>query len=186
MPEMKKIFAICGNTLEVSSNLFILQFLQKQSEGKLAFEIFQDLADLPHFNPALDGENPPAAVFAFREKIAAASGVIICTPEYVFSLPGSLKNALEWTVSTTVFDQKPCGLITASAHGTKAHESLELIMRTIGARFEEQHRLLIQGVKGKFDHEGQLKDEVTKARLNEFWQAFIQLMDQVFPKSPHS
>ncbi len=63
----------------------------------------------------LDGENPPEAVLAFRKQIAAADGVLICTPEYVFTLPGSLKNALEWCVSTTIFSQKPTGLITASA-----------------------------------------------------------------------
>jgi NAD(P)H-dependent FMN reductase len=177
MIPVKKVLAICGNTLEVSSNLRLLQFLQKQADQGFEFEIFQDLANLPHFNPALDNEHPPLAVQAFRDKIEQAQGVIICTPEYVFSLPGSLKNALEWCVSTMVFDQKPCGLITASAHGAKAHESLELVMRTIGARFKEQHRLLIQGVKGKFDHEGQLKDEVTKDRLNEFWQTFIQLIE---------
>jgi chromate reductase, NAD(P)H dehydrogenase (quinone) len=176
MIRTQKIFAICGNTLEVSSNLRILQFLQKQSEGRYEFEIFQGLADLPHFNPALDGEDPPAAVLAFRKKIASAAGVIICTPEYVFSLPGSLKNALEWTVSTTLFNQKPCGLITASAHGAKSHEALALVMRTIGARFSDQHCLLIQGVKGKFDQEGKLKDERTKAELLEFWQHFLVLL----------
>ena len=68
----------------------------------------------------------------FRKSIEEADAVLICTPEYVFSLPGILKNALEWTVSTTVFSDKPTALLTASSSGEKAHESLLLVMKTLG------------------------------------------------------
>jgi NAD(P)H-dependent FMN reductase len=59
-------------------------------------------------------------LLAFRKKIEDADGVLICTPEYVYSLPGSLKNAVEWMVSTTLFTDKPAALITAASSGTES------------------------------------------------------------------
>ncbi|WP_230470731.1 NADPH-dependent FMN reductase [Flavobacterium cheongpyeongense] len=86
----------------------------------------------------------------FRDKIIAAEGIIICTSEYVFSLPGSLKNALEWCVSTTIFSTKRVGLITASASGETVHEQLLLIMKTLEAKFQKERQLLIAGIRGKW------------------------------------
>ena len=69
---------------------------------------------------------------------------MICTPEYIFSLPSGLKNAIEWCVATTVFSEKPIGVITASADGQKGHEELQMIIKTVMARFTTETTLLIQ------------------------------------------
>ena len=114
------------------------------------------IAGLPHFSPDLDGEQVPQAVVEWRQMIAAADGVIICTPEYIFSLPAVLKNAIEWTVSTTVFLDKPVALIVASALGEQTFASLTLIMNTVGAVVGENAALLIQGTRGRFDDRGQI------------------------------
>jgi chromate reductase, NAD(P)H dehydrogenase (quinone) len=127
----KKIFAISGSTRSNSSNLKILKQIAELSSSLFEVKLFEGLAEIPHFNPDLDIDTPPIAVIDFRNEIQAADGIIICTPEYIFSLPGSLKNALEWCVSTTIFSKKNVGLITASASGEKAHEELQLIMKTI-------------------------------------------------------
>ncbi len=118
-------------------------------------------------------EPAPEAVTALRQQITEADGVIICcTPEYVFSLPGSLKNALEWMVSTVIFDGKPMGLITASTSGEKGHEQLLLVMRTLLAALTEETQLLIKGVKAKVATDGQIKDADTEVALRQFWQVF--------------
>ncbi|RZJ50276.1 MAG: NADPH-dependent oxidoreductase, partial [Flavobacterium sp.] len=143
--QKQKIVAISGSTRKNSSNFKILKFISEHINKDFEVEIFEDLESIPHFNPDLDYTNSPETVTIFRNKIEAAAGVIICTPEYVFSLPGSLKNALEWCVSTTVFSNKKVGLITASASGEKGHEQLGLIMKTIEAKFTEETQLLIQG-----------------------------------------
>jgi len=96
--EKVKILAITGSTRNNSSNYKILKFISEHIKDSFEVEIFEDLAEIPHFNPDLDKENPPKEVEVFRNKIISADGVIICTPEYVFSLPGSLKNALDWCV----------------------------------------------------------------------------------------
>lgn len=168
MPKPIKIFAITGSTRKNSSNYKILKHISETIKSEFEVEIFEDLDQLPHFNPDLDTENAPAGITSFRNKIAQADGIIICTPEYVFSLPGSLKNALEWCVSTTIFSKKRTGLITASASGEMGHEQLILIMKTLEAQFEDENLLLIQGVRGKINQEGEITNKETLVALDQF------------------
>ncbi|KAF2330415.1 NADPH-dependent FMN reductase [Flavobacterium ginsenosidimutans] len=163
-----KILAITGSTRKNSSNFKILNYISKHFQSEFEVEIFEDLASLPHFNPDLDIENPPKEIASFRNKIKDADGVIICTPEYVFSLPGSLKNALEWCVSTTIFSNKKAGLITASASGEMGHEQLLLVMKTLEANFDDKTQLLIQGIRGKVNAEGEIIDSGTAEALQNF------------------
>ena len=103
----KKILAISGSTRSQSTNLHLLNLIANLVVEEWDVEIYRELNELPHFNPDLDTHEVPAVVACHRGKIREADGVIICTPEYVFSLPGALKNALEWTVSTMVFRRSP-------------------------------------------------------------------------------
>ncbi|MBF2709867.1 NADPH-dependent FMN reductase [Flavobacterium soyangense] len=176
MKTTKKIFAISGSTRSNSSNLKILKQIAELSKDLFEVKIFENLAEIPHFNPDLDTENPPQQVTNFRNEIQKADGIIICTPEYVFSLPGSLKNALEWCVSTTIFSKKKVGLITASASGEKGHEELQLIMKTIEASFNADTSLLIQGVRGKVNAEGVIVDNLTLNQIQEFIVALDNLL----------
>lgn len=172
MPTRPTIVTICGSTRAASANLSILRHIAAHTADTLNIEIFTGLAALPHFNPDDDGERAPEIVKAFRAKIQSADAVLICTPEYVFSLPGALKNALEWCVSTTVFSGKPVACITAAAHGAKAHEALLMIMRTIEATVDDAHCLLIQGAKGKVSSSGEVTDEKTRQALDALMHSF--------------
>ncbi|MTH14031.1 NADPH-dependent FMN reductase [Flavobacterium sp. LC2016-01] len=167
-----KIFAINGSTRKNASNFKILKHISENIKPEFEFEIFEKLDQLPHFNPDLDKENAPENVIDFRNKIAQADGILICTPEYVFSLPGSLKNALEWCVSTTIFSGKKTGLITASASGEMAHEQLLLIMKTLEAEFDSASTLLIQGIRGKINDEGKITNPDTEKALANFVNNF--------------
>ena len=167
-----KIFAITGRTRKNSSNFKILNFISQNISSQFEVEIFEDLEGIPHFNPDLDNEFPPEKVISFRSKIIQADGVLICTPEYVFSLPGSLKNALEWCVSTTIFSNKKTGILTASASGEMAHQQLLLIMKTLDAKFENNSQLLIQGVRGKINETGQVINSQTLEALRFFINNF--------------
>lgn len=169
MPSQKiKIFAINGSTRKDSSNFKILKYISDNIRQDFEIEIFSALDQLPHFNPDLDQEPLPEKVMQFRNKINDADGILICTPEYVFSLPGTLKNALEWCVSTTIFSGKKSGLITASASGEMGHEQLLLIMKTLEASFDADAQLLIQGVRGKIDAEGTITNHDTAKALQSF------------------
>lgn len=157
MTTKKNILAICGSTRTNSANLQILKSIEKLSENSFNFSYF-DLTILPYFNQDITDEEVALEVQNFRNEISKADGVIICTPEYVFSLPGILKNAIEWTVSTTVFSDKPTALITASSSGEKAHESLLLVMKTLGIKTTDEMCLLISGVKSKLNFDGEIVD----------------------------
>jgi NAD(P)H-dependent FMN reductase len=140
--------------------------------------IYNELKKLPHFDPELSTDNPPKEILEFRQSIEEADGIIISTPEYVFSIPSGLKNAIEWCISTIIFSDKPTGLITASASGEKGHEELQLIMKTAMAKFTNETTLLIQGVKGKFNTQGNISDEETKKQLGYFIESFLKLIHE--------
>ncbi len=170
---MKKIVAIVGSASANSSNLAIVKYLESLSSSEIDFEIIDDLKHYPHFAPELSVENTPVEIVQFRASIAKADGIIICTPEYVFSIPSGLKNLLEWSVSTVIFSDKPVGLITASANGAKGHKELQLILSTLGASLHDNTQLLIQGVKGKITPEGTITHQETKRFLEEFYENFL-------------
>ncbi|MGC4234830.1 MAG: NAD(P)H-dependent oxidoreductase [Niabella sp.] len=146
---MKHIFAIIGSAQLHSSNLKLVQFLAQHFSGTLHIEIFDELKSLPHFDVLQATQNVPEAIESVRGKIEAADAVLITSPEYIFSIPAGLKNLLEWCVATTIFNNKPLALIVASADGRKTFEEIKLIMKTVGAYFNDETCLLINGVKGK-------------------------------------
>ncbi|GAA0194918.1 NADPH-dependent FMN reductase [Fulvivirga kasyanovii] len=168
----KKILAISGSTRKQSSNEAILQVIADWYKDELDVQIYDGIDKLPHFNPDLAGENSPEVVKEFQEQIKNADGVLICTPEYVFSLPGSLKNAIEWNVATTIFSGKPLATIVASASGEKAFKSLNLIMTTLECSLPEDSRLLIRGVRGKIK-DGEITDEDIISQLKNLVNSLI-------------
>jgi NAD(P)H-dependent FMN reductase len=176
MTEKKNILAIIGSASSNSTNLKLVEKIASLTSKEFNLTIYSDLKTLPHFDPVLSSDNPPKQIIEFRKSIDQADGIIICTPEYVFSIPSGLKNAIEWCISTTIFSEKPSGLITASASGQKGHEELQLIMKTAMAKFTNETTLLIQGVKGKFDEQNNLKDIETTEKLNVFIDAFKLLL----------
>lgn len=174
-PFPKKILAICGSTRQVSANLQIIKALEAIAGNAWELILYTNLTALPYFNQDITDEQVPPSVKEFRKAIDTADGVLICTPEYVFSLPGILKNALEWVVSTTVFSDKPTALITASSSGEKAHEALLLVMKTLGVKTNDDACLWIPGVKSKLDAEGQVIQEELSAHLKKLVDALNQL-----------
>jgi len=174
---VKKIFAIVGSTRRNSSNELFLKEIQQLFIDRVEINIYTKIDQLPHFNPDLESEEVPAIVQEFRDLIKQSDGIIICTPEYVFSLPGTLKNALEWTVSTTVLSDKPAALIVASALGEKTFESLQLIMKTLGATVTENSKILIQGARSKINKEGQVIDQSVIKDLKQVVESLLLGID---------
>lgn len=178
MADKKNIFTIIGSASSNSANLKLVEKIANLTSDKISLTIFNDLKTLPHFDPELATDNPPIQIIDFRKNIEQADGIIICTPEYIFSIPSGLKNAIEWCISTTIFLDKPSGLITASASGQKGHEELQLIMKTSMAKFTGKTSLLIQGIKGKFDKQGNLIDNETESQIEKFADELMKLINE--------
>lgn len=168
---MKNILAISGSTRKNSTNERLIGFIAARFEGKVSVELFKGVETLPHF--VAGEEELPLSVIDFRNKIAAADAVLFCTPEYVFSLPGSLKNAIEWTVSTTIFSNKLTAFIIASALGEKAFQELELILKTLEAKVAEDTKLLIQGAKGKISQDGEIEDPILVSQIDRLMNSLL-------------
>lgn len=179
MSNKKNIVAIIGSASLNSANLKLVEQIQILTSKVFNLTIYNDLKLLPHFDPQLSADNPPLQIVEFRSLIEKADGVIICTPEYIFSMPSGLKNSIEWCIATTIFMNKPTGLITASASGEKGHEELQFIMKTAMAKFTNETTLLIQGIRGKFDEHGDLSDLDTREKLNAFVKAYINLVNDM-------
>lgn len=168
MNDRKTIFAINGSASRNSSNEKLINNFARLTKDDFNVIVFNDLKALPHFDPELSVENTPKAILELRNNIDRADGVLICSPEYVFSIPSGLKNIIEWCVSTTIFSGKSTGLITASANGQKGHEELQLLMKTLLAKFTNKTTLLIQGVKGKINERGEIIDDKTLQDFTNF------------------
>jgi NAD(P)H-dependent FMN reductase len=175
---MRHVFVINGSASEGSTNHLLIQAIEKLARDRLTFTIFSGLKLLPHFDPALTLEHTPKPILDLRKRIEKADGLLICTPEYVMSIPSGLKNAIEWCVSTNVFFEKPTGLITASTMGKMGHKQLQLIMETASARLTKQAILLIPGIKSKFNDRGELNDKETLRKLVSFIATFDDLISK--------
>lgn len=166
---MKKIFAICGSTKNASTNQRYIEAIKQLLGTGYEVTILASIADIPHFNPDLDTENPPHSIKQLRNNIEHADGILICTPEYAMGLPGSLKNILDWTVSSSSFAKKPVLAVVASSQGEKAYQSLIDILTVIEAKVYPQ---LIPYAKTKINTNAIITDTATlsalKATLNLF------------------
>lgn len=169
LSEMQKILGIPGSLRSDSSSHQLLRIIAELFPADFSFEIFTGVGTLPHFDGS---ENPSEPVLEFRRKVSEASAVFICTPEYAFGVPGSLKNALDWTVSSAEFVNKPVALITASSHGEKAHQSLQHTLTAISADLHPSTSLLISFIRAKIK-DGKIIDAETTTLVRGFVQSFI-------------
>ncbi len=161
-----KILAISGSLQTGSTNTALLRAASALAAPDVALTIYTGLGDLPHFNPDLDGDAAPAAVTSFRDQLRAADAVLISTPEYVFAMPGSLKNALDWVVGSGEFVNKPVALLSASplaTGGSKALEALDQVIRVMSA--EVVGSLSVPFARKKLDEQGELTDRQTSQAL---------------------
>lgn len=161
----KNILAISGSLRQGSANELLLRHIRSRMEQTVDYIIYGELAAIPPFDPGLDTDNPPAAVTALRAAISNADAVVICTPEYAFGVPGQLKNALDWMVSSSTLVNKPVALITASLGGDHAHASLQLTLGALSASLINDGVLLISFIRSKIDAKGAITDQETKVSI---------------------
>lgn len=149
MKNIINIVAIPGSTRLHSSNLSLINAIAGLYKDDLNIKIYTAIQDIPHFNPDHDNDTPPLPVAHFRSLIKNADGILICTPEYAMGVPGTLKNAIDWTVSSMEFSHKPVALITASSSGRMAHASLIETLLVIESDMPAASQLLISFIKTK-------------------------------------
>jgi chromate reductase len=165
-----RILGISGSLRKSSSASAILRLVGNLFPDQVEFNIYEELEKIPAFD---DGRLILVPVANFIKRIADSDAVFFCIPEYAFGVPGALKNALDWTVSTTVFSDKPVALITAASGGEKAHAALTFTLTALGTKITDDTKLLISFVRTKLDENGIVKDVVTLNSIQSVIQALI-------------
>lgn len=137
MPPLR-ILAVCGSLQARSGNLALLQKAVARSDDRVVVTLFEGIGELPHFNPDLEaaGVVPPAVV-RWREALAACDAVLVASPEYGHSLPGVLKNAIDWVIGSGELERKIVGITAstpASERGRKGLAELRVPLGAVSAR----------------------------------------------------
>jgi chromate reductase, NAD(P)H dehydrogenase (quinone) len=127
--------------------------------------VYRGLAELPPFNPDLDGENPAAAVDDFRSALRRCDAVLISSPEYAHGVPGVLKNALDWIVGSGELIDKPVALLNASSRATHAQASLAETLTVMSARLIPEASITIPLAGTELDANGILADPAFSTAL---------------------
>jgi len=162
-----RLLAISGSLRAHSSNGELLRALARVAAPEVGVEIYDGLAELPHFNPDLDQEGMalPAPVRALRRSIAEADGLVISSPEYAHGVPGSLKNALDWLVSGPEMVYKPIGLLNPSPRSVHAQASLAETLRTMSTTLVDGACVALPIAGRGLDADGILANEELRAQL---------------------
>jgi chromate reductase, NAD(P)H dehydrogenase (quinone) len=165
-----KILGISGSLRQSSSACAVLRQVGILVPDHAELNIYDKLEKIPAFD---DGRLILVPVADFIKRISEADAVFFCIPEYAFGVPGALKNALDWTVSSTAFSNKPVALITAATVGEKAHAALSLTLTAIGAKISEQTKLLVPNIRSKLNENGEVKDADTLNAIKSVIQALL-------------
>jgi len=169
-----RILAISGSLRRVSSNTALVHAAAELVPDGVDVRVCTRLADLPLFNPDLDGDSPPAAVVQFRLEIDASNAVLISSPEYAHGVPGALKNALDWIVGSGELVGKPVALFNASPRATHAQASLVETLRVMSANVVEDASIAVPLSGRQLDASGIVADTELSALIQSALAALAQ------------
>jgi chromate reductase, NAD(P)H dehydrogenase (quinone) len=170
----KKILAICGSTRNNSTNHRLIKAIGQRFADRVDIVPFNEIGTIPVFYPGIPPEEHPPQVLAFRQQIKNADAVLICTPEYAHGVPGALKNAIDWTVSSGEFSQKITALITASTDGRFGHAALLETLKVIECKNISELHLIISFIQTRLNTEDDFTDEKTGNDVEALMNALLQ------------
>lgn len=162
------VLAISGSLQRESGNLTLLRTAAAVAPEGLEIKLFDGVRALPLFNPDVDEAGAPPAVEAWREALRSADAVLIASPEYGHSLPGALKNAIDWVIGSGELHQKAVAITAAVPHAERGRLGLDALKRTLlaldarivggapiarGPAFEAEVRALLAGLAARAQSE---------------------------------
>ena len=173
-----RILAISGSLRAGSYNTSLLRALSEEAPAGVEVELWHGLAGIPAYDADLDVVPGPEPVETLRTLVRSVDGVFFATPEYNSSVPGALKNALDWAsrpLATNAFRNKPVAVVSSSAGafgGVWAAAELRKVLGAMGARVTEAE-LSVGHAHEKFDDEGNLVDEVLRQGLRDALETLV-------------
>lgn len=176
------ILGIAGSLRRASYNRLALHAAQNFLPPGTRLEI-AELHDIPPFNQD-EEQQAPASVQALKRHIRAADAILFCTPEYNYSVPGVLKNAIDWAsrpYGDSAWRGKPAAIMGASVGslGTaRAQYHLRQILVTLDMPTVNQPEVMIASADKRFGADGELADEASRQQLRKLLVALLRLAEQ--------
>ena len=167
-----RVLAISGSLRADSNNTSLLRALREEAPAGIDIEVWDGLKAIPPYDADDDVVPGPPDVEAFRELVREVDAVFFATPEYNSSVPGALKNALDWAsrpLATNSFRNKPVAVISSSAGafgGVWAAAELRKVLGAMGARVTEAE-LAVGHAAEKFGDDGRLADDDVRQGLSD-------------------
>ena len=174
MTDQITILGIAGSLRKGSYNRSALRAAQQLAPEGAQVEIFE-LDDIPAFSQDTE-QNPPAKVTELKERVRAADAILFVTPEYNYSIPGVLKNAIDWAsrpYGDSAWEDKPVALMGASVGvlGTaRAQDHLRQVFVFLNMHAVNRPEVMIGNAAERFDEQGNLTDETTKKLIGQLLQ----------------
>jgi chromate reductase, NAD(P)H dehydrogenase (quinone) len=181
---MTTIVGISGSLRRGSYNSALLRACVERAPAGVSIQV-ASIREVPLYDGDVETEQGiPEPVRALKQRIAEADGLLLVTPEYNNSLPGVLKNTIDWlsrppSEIPRIFGGKPVGVIGASRgrFGTVLAQAAWLpVLRTLGAHAWFGQRVLVANSPSVFDAEGRIVDEATQVALDKFVSGFAQFV----------
>jgi chromate reductase len=178
MGELIKILGFAGSLRKESYNRSVLRAAVGLVPPGAQLDTIE-LDNIPPFNQDHELE-PPHAVRTFKAAVKAADAILIVTPEYNYSVPGVLKNAIDWAsrpYGDSAWDGKTVGVVGASV-GTLGTARAQYHLRQMFVFLNmfplNQPEVMISHAEDKFDHEGNLKDQITTQKIRELLETLTE------------
>lgn len=176
---MTNVVSICGSLRKGSYNRMVMHALAGLAPSGMSIKEAPSYAELPLYNADIQNTSGfPAKATALADAIRAADGVVFCTPEYNFSLPGGLKNAVDWLsrMQNQPFAGKPVAIQSASPGplgGGRVQYDLRRMMVFLDALTLNKPEIFVGNCGSKFDEKtGALTDETTRNLIRQQLEAF--------------
>ena len=174
---MLRVLGIAGSLRQGSYNRALLRAAIELAPPELEIRAFERIGELPLYDGDLEGRGVPEPVAALKTAMREADGILIATPEYNHSIPGVLKNAIDWAsrpAGQSAYDGKPIGIVGATPGRGATIRAQAALRQSLGAdaHLLGKPEVLIAQAAGKFDSEGRLTDEPTVRVLRAFLAAF--------------
>ena len=178
-----RLLAISGSLRADSHNSRLLRIAAEEAPAGVDIEVYDGLAGIPPYDEDQDTGRGPAPVLELRELIAASDGLIFATPEFNSSIPGVLKNAIDWASrprATTPLAGKPAAVMGASTGhfgAVWAQAELKKVLGSTGARIVDAEVSLALA-DDAFDSQGRLRDGQTLDAVRDLTSAVVAEADR--------
>jgi chromate reductase, NAD(P)H dehydrogenase (quinone) len=129
-----RILGVSGSLQRKSGNSVLLELVKSQAPVGVEVALFDGIRELPHFDPDIEvNGSAPAAVTAWRAAVASSDALLIASPEYGHSLPGALKNAIDWVIGSGELERKLVAITAAVPAVERGRLGLKALADTLGA-----------------------------------------------------